>query len=159
MSRLKRFAWFIAGLTAVALVVTLGTENRAIAQAVRAALVRNQDEPGRNPYFETRGDSVCASGACSLTFSAVPAGQRLVVTFVSTGYSSFAPPPSFVILETPNKHVQWFQTFQTDSTSSYMSSPVVAYYEAGETPVLLCGVAGGSSGLSGTLSGYYISLP
>jgi hypothetical protein len=83
----------------------------------------------------------------------------LVVTFVSSGYSSFAPPPSFVVLETPSKHVQWFQTFATDSTSSYMSSPVVAYYEAGETPVLLCGVAGGTTGLSGTLSGYYINLP
>lgn len=158
MNALKRFLWIPAGFAAL-LLVTIGTESRAIAQAVRAALVRNQDEPGRSPYFETRGDSVCVSGACTLTFSPVPVGQRLVLTFLSTGYSSFAPPPSIVILETPNKHAQWFQTFKTDSTSSYMSSPVVAYYEAGDTPVLLCGVAGGSSGLSGTLSGYYITLP
>ena len=159
MKRLKRCMWIAAGLAALSMVIALGTETRAIAQAVRAALVRNQDEPGRNPYFETRGDSVCVSGACTLTFSPVPAGQRLVLTFLSTGYSSFAPPPRFIVLETPNKHVQWFQTFMTDSASSYMSSPVVAYYEAGETPVLLCGVAGGTTGLSGTLSGYYISLP
>ncbi len=159
MNSLKRLVWFAAGLAAISIVITLATESRAIAQVVRAALVRNQDEPGRNPYFETRGDSICVSGACNLTFSPVPAGQRLVVTFVSTGYSAFAPPPPFVILETPSKHVQWFQTFATDSTSSYMSSPVVAYYDAGETPVLLCSAAGGTTGLSGTLSGYYINLP
>ena len=159
MNSLKRLVWFAAGLAATSIVVTLATESRAIAQAVRAARVRNQDEPGRNPYFETRGDSTCVSGACTLTFSPVPSGQRLVVTFVSSGYSSFSPPPSFVVLETPSKHVQWFQTFATDSTSSYMSSPVVAYYEAGETPVLLCGAVGGAAGLSGTLSGYNINLP
>ncbi len=156
MNRLKRFAWFIAGLTAVALVVTLGTESRAIAQAVRAALVRNQDEPGRNPYFETR-DVLCTS-VCLATFSPVPAGQRLVVTFVSAECCQYGTPPKVVLLAKPNTEAQGFQTFAADEITAYASSPVIAYFEAGETPVLF-GYSSGGGNLVGTLSGYYISLP
>jgi hypothetical protein len=58
MNKLKRLIYFVAGFAAVSLAITLGTETHAIAQAIRAALVRNQDEPGRNPYFETK-DVIC----------------------------------------------------------------------------------------------------
>lgn len=114
MNRLKRFAWFAAGLTALALVVTLGTESRAIAQAVRAALVRNPDEPGRNPYFETRY-VLCTSEVCESTFSPVPAGQRLVVTFVSAECCQYGPPPKVVLLAKPNTEAQGFKCLRPTS--------------------------------------------
>ncbi len=145
MNRLKRFAWLVAGLTAVALLVTLGTERRAIAQAVRAALVENIDEPARNPYSETAS---CDSYGCTATFSPVPAGKRLVVTFVNGELGSFgalvlgghaaAGPRGFPII------------------AGFVNSPTVAYYEAGERPNVN---GAGSSFIRATLSGYYVTLP
>lgn len=88
---MKRFWWFGAGLAALAVFISLATQGRAIAQVVRAALVRNQDKPGRNQYFETRS-ALCVNGGCGIVFSPVPAGQRLVVTFVSAECCEFGPP-------------------------------------------------------------------
>jgi hypothetical protein len=101
MNRLKRLIWFAAGFAAVSLAFTLGTETRAIAQAVRAALVRNQDEPGRNPYFESR-DVNCTAQGCVAGFSAVPAGQRLVLTFISAQCCEFGTLPQSMRLITPD---------------------------------------------------------
>lgn len=156
---MKRFLWFGAGLGALAIVLTLATQSRAIAQAVRAALVRNQDEPGRNPYFETH-DALCVNGGCELVFSPVPAGQRLVLTFVSAQCCEFGPPPRIVSLIKPMKEGQGFPMFPGDDITSYASSPVVAYFEAGETPVMFTSLSStGGGDLEGTLSGYFVSLP
>ncbi len=52
----------------------------AIAQAVRAALIQNTDEPGRIPY---EAESACSGvGYCFADFPAVPANKRLVITRV-----------------------------------------------------------------------------
>jgi hypothetical protein len=56
-----------------------------------------------------------------------------------------------------NKHQQVFTMTQFDSIDSTVSSPVVAYFEAGETPIVTTPAPGGD--LAATLSGYYISLP
>ena len=150
MRRIKRLAWFVAGLTAVALVVTLATESRAIAQVVRAALVRNQDEPGRNPYSQNAG---CFGKNCSLTFPPVPAGQRLVVTFVN----AVAEGSDGGILQLGG-HGQDYRYLTTpNATAAVVNSPVLAYYDAGETPTLTCICE--STVLGSTLSGYFVSLP
>ncbi len=47
MNKLNRLTYFAAVLITLALC----TESRAIAQMPRAVLMRNQDAPGRNPYF------------------------------------------------------------------------------------------------------------
>jgi hypothetical protein len=65
---MKRFVRFGAGLAIGAGIITLGGEGHAIAQLVRTAPVRNQDEPGRNPYFDdfrssTFSGTTCPSGA------------------------------------------------------------------------------------------------
>jgi hypothetical protein len=152
MERLKRFVWIAAGFAAVALLLTLGTETRAIAQAVRAALVRNQDEPGRNPYSQTVG---CFSSGCSVTFPPVPAGQRLVVTFFNGAL--FAEEGLGLFL---GGHGQDFRILPTtlSSFADVANSPVVVYYEAGETPTVGCDGCN-DRGISATLSGYYITLP
>src|SRR5689334_22102515 len=62
----------------------------AIAQGVRAMLVRDADEPGRNAFQDSRvifgGPSGLASNA--VTFNAVPPGKRLIITHVSILVSS-----------------------------------------------------------------------
>ncbi|HEX5227463.1 MAG TPA: hypothetical protein VFW44_07115 [Bryobacteraceae bacterium] len=155
---MKRFLWFGAVLAGLAVVITLGTESRAIAQVVRAALVRNQDEPGRNPYFESK-HTVCSSQGCVIVFSPVPAGQRLVLTFVSAECCEYGPPPKIVQLIKPNVESQGFPMIASDDITAYTSSPVVAYFEAGETPAMAAFPPDGGGGLEGTLSGYFVSLP
>jgi len=56
--------------------------------------VQNRDEPGRNPYQESAG-TVCTAvpAQCVADFPVVPAGHRLVVTFVS---AFIQPPPAGV---------------------------------------------------------------
>ncbi len=152
MNRIRRFLWFAAGLAAVALVVTLGTESRAIAQAVRAALVQNVDEPGRNPYSENGG---CFGTGCNATFSPVPAGKRLVVTFVNGGFGDNNT--IFAVLAGHGADVRIFATTPVGAVSVF-NVPTAAYYDAGEKPILGCEGCSASFA-SGTLSGYYVNLP
>ena len=151
MNRIKNIVWFAAGLAAVATVITIGTETRALAQAVRAALVRNQDEPGRNPYSQ---NASCFSSGCSLTFPPVPAGQRLVVTFVNAGIAGGGGNPLFLAGHGADQRL----FAPTDSTIGVVNTPTLVYYDAGETPTLGCD---GCSDfvLESTLSGYFITLP
>ena len=149
MNTIKRFVWFAAGLAAVATVITVGTERRAIAQVVRAALVRNQDEPGRNPYSQ----NAACFGSCILTFPPVPAGERLVVTFVNAALDDGGGSP--LMLGGHGQDARYFGT--TNSTIFVVNAPVVAYYDAGETPTLTCSCS--SLVLESTLSGYYVALP
>ena len=57
------------------------TVRRAVAQTIRAALVKNADEPGRAPYqvFLHAG----AGGYTAFVMSTVPANKRVVITNVS----------------------------------------------------------------------------
>src|SRR5947207_15636412 len=76
-------------LAAMALLSVVGAfyAAPAIAQTVRAALVKNLDEPGRNPYMHTSYAS-CTSlytQTCQVFLPAPPAGKRLVVQYVSAG--------------------------------------------------------------------------
>jgi len=72
----------VAGLAALTAVGSY-TAKPLLAQ-IKAALVENIDEPGRNPYSSTvavnPGKCGVSSTGCVLFFVAVPAGKRLVVT-------------------------------------------------------------------------------
>ncbi len=151
MNRMRRFLWFAAGLAAVAMVVTIGTERRAIAQVVRAALVRNQDEPGRNPYSQNAG---CFGSGCSVSFPPVPAGQRLVVTFVNALVGDNNGP---VLLLGGHGQDNRYLVTASNGAISVVNSPVLAYYDAGETPTLACECS--DPLLVSTLSGYFVALP
>lgn len=151
MNRMRRFIGLGAALALVALVIMLGTESGAIAQVVRAALVRNQDEPGRNPYSQNAG---CFGRGCSLTFSPVPAGQRLVVTFVNAVVEGSNGTP--LVLGGHALDTRYLAT--TNDMISVVNSPVLAYYDAGETPTLTS-AASENTLLGSTLSGYFIALP
>lgn len=152
MNKIRRFVWFGAVLTAVAVVITLGTESRAIAQAVRAALVRNQDEPGRNPYSQ---NAECSGSGCSVTFSPVPAGQRLVVTFLNGAVA--ADPGTALFLGGHSHEIRLLPTVHS-SGLEVANSPVVVFYDAGEAPTVGCNGCNDSA-LLATLSGYFVALP
>jgi hypothetical protein len=150
MQRWKHLTRIGLALAVLAAVITIVTERQAVAQAIRAALVRNQDEPGRNPYSQF---AECASNGCSLTFSPVPPGERLVVTFVSGAIVNANGSP--IAFAGHGQDVRFLAT--QESTVTIVNSPTVAYYEAGETPTLNCFCS--NSVLEATLSGYYITLP
>ncbi len=74
MLRPKQFALMAPAVPAVAVMVSLMAEGRAIASAVRAALVQIVDEPAPKSYSESAG---CNSYGCTAVFSRVPAGTAL----------------------------------------------------------------------------------
>jgi hypothetical protein len=151
MERLNRFVRIGAVLGALALLILLATEGRAIAQAVRAALVENVDEPGRNPYSE---NATCSGVGCAVGFSPVPTGKRLVVTFVN----GIVEGNNTSVAELGG-HGAYFRIFTTtpEGTAGLFNAPTTAYYDPGEQPVLSCFCNG--SFTSATLSGYYVTLP
>lgn len=151
MERLNRFVMVGAVLGALALLITLATEGRVLAQAVRAALVENVDEPGRNPYSENTG---CFAKGCNAIFSAVPAGKRLVVTFVNAEIENG---PGFMALTGHGTDVRIFTTTSA-SVFDVLNAPTWTYFDAGERPSLGCDGCN-SSFAGGTLSGYYVNLP
>jgi hypothetical protein len=71
MNRFKNYVLMAAGFAVLVMTVGVFTAGHAIAQAVRAALVQNRDEPGRQPFTLT---SYPNDGSWP-----VPAGKRYVV--------------------------------------------------------------------------------
>ncbi|MCC6345057.1 MAG: hypothetical protein IT166_22850 [Bryobacterales bacterium] len=88
---MKRFATL--GLAALGVLFIAGLAGnfsgpRAIAQTViRAALVKNIDEPGRSPYVSEIVSSTCSGDKtpvyCTFYFNFVPGGKRLVIEQIS----------------------------------------------------------------------------
>ena len=151
MEKLMRIFKLTAMLASAVVLVTLATERKAIAQAVRAALVRNQDEPGRNPYSEQGG---CFGSGCVAKLSPVPAGQRLVLTNLNIGMETSNGCPVYV-----GGHGAEAWVYPTTQVGAFQFADlhVNVYYEAGEQPTLTDACTG--TLISATASGYYISLP
>jgi hypothetical protein len=129
---------------------------------VRAALIKNIDERGRNPYMQFGEIGCVNSGLCDLTFPPVPTGKRLVVEHVS---GNFNPNPGVgingIFLITAGFGVFSFPASSIASPELVaVNQPVLAYYEAGQTPLVR--VAWSSSSNPGAftaiLSGYLVDL-
>ena len=112
---------------------------------VRAALVQNVDDPGRIPYqasvLGTTGAN-CSIIGCTFAFAPVPAGHRLVVQHVSmfiqpnansvpAGVSLTAKTASSAFLV----NVVFHATVQAADNDIRFDQPVMAYFDAGETPL------------------------
>lgn len=161
-------------LTAVACVMVLTTLGLWAAPqliaAVKAALVQNIDEPGRNA-FQQGGFSFCPGAkTCDVLFTAVPAGKRLVITNISGLMVSFSGPGRHLAILNRGHNAQVFlptvyqgtlggaDTYDFDRT-------VLTYYEAGESPVItLIADSTFSNDFPNTqeectIFGYYINLP
>ena len=149
---------------------------------IKAALVENIDEPGRNPFHANRSFTSnlpspgleCVNNNCTITYGAVPSGKRLVITNV-TG-SLFVDTPGSVV------SVSLYDSNSNDALASTLipASPagtvyssniigvnaaVLAYFDAGNEPTVVVSTTTSISqaGFVGTsqiaLSGYYINLP
>lgn len=125
--------------------------DRAMAQ-LRAALVKNVDEPGRMPYQQLVGFIVevgvnCINAQhCIVSFNPVPAGKRLVIEHMSmlVWVQNGGQPVNTAFGDTftigSGLDVAILQPAFTPGfgisgqTSWSLDRPVRVYYEAGQTP-------------------------
>lgn len=182
MTRLTRIA--VGAVAALAILATFGTIGipKAIAQ-IRAALVKNVDEPGRAPFQFHQSAYVGVSSPCGLNFCdfrlpAVPAGKRLVITNIAlrvglpaTGVTVGAPyiytwdsASSSVIARL---HLQYVEPYPVDNLDSNarvaaFNQTVLYFVEAGQHPTILIHSANGNLNASAIhecqVTGYFVDL-
>ncbi len=161
-------------------VITLGTFGHFFAKPllaqVRAALVQNVDEPGRNPYQETHafnfiGTGSCGVTICSVSFAPVPAGYRLVITSVSGRLEPSNATLQYLSL-TPSRNslaevevfvpaqVQGITNPSNGITTYIFNAQVQLYAEASEIPTFNVAVSQYPNAYDNevTLTGYYVKL-
>jgi hypothetical protein len=109
---------------------------------VRAALIKNLDERGRNPYSPTLVCVAIQGGGCEADFPTVPAGMRLVVEYVDLSVQGDSP-----------------ATVGAAITSA-VSQAILAYCEAGASVQIRAFELSGNPPLGGvvTISGYLVNL-
>jgi hypothetical protein len=140
----------------------------AIAQAVRAAVVKNIDEKGRIPYqaqINCTGYSVCNVG-----LSPVPAHSRLVVEHI--GLQAVVDTGSQVmftalgaesgVFNQLSSYDMLLATFQGEAfgyDTYIVSGPALTYFEAGQTPGVIFELSLGiTTRITGQISGYLVDL-
>ncbi len=112
---------------------------------VKAALVRNIDEPARVPYFFSAEPAFLTLNVCFLSGSVVPAGKRLRVTRLAgafflqdaalTGYTyglHVSSGGTFPVLIFPG--IPFQNSFYGNTVS--FNQEIDYYFEAGQRPVL-----------------------
>lgn len=160
MNRTKAIAALAAMVSTIAIVTTPALANAQ-------TLIRNVDEPGRNPYQQTGSISSCTNGSCAFNFPFVPAGKRLVIQSVSIGFRTTAYPSyKQAVLNTLYDNVVHYLPIEYqggNSSNGYLfivNQTVQRYYDAGQQPRLDLFVLGSYQGTqSFTISGYLINLP
>lgn len=178
----------LGGALGAAAAVGLCAAGLAAAQT-RPALVRNVDEPGRNPYqsFISFNEAAPSSDnsyfcqhspdppVCFLQFPAVPAGKRLVIENL-TGVINVAVPsfPCSVNIQTTVPSFANLVTIPTQLLAGDLGSvnasvfqyganaSLKLYLEPGATPrvqVSVCDQPGSLRNGRITISGYLVDLP
>jgi hypothetical protein len=156
----------ITAIFVFAFAVVLHHYEKPVMAQVRAALVQNIDEPGRSPFTLT---IECAgsqnSGFCSGTSStAVPANKRFVAQYMN-GTVSISNGGLFAdgFLFVNNGSTLYLDEHLVGNAGGFstytINMPVVAYFEAGQTPSgEIFGTAGNAPNAVVTLTGYLIDL-
>jgi hypothetical protein len=111
----------------------------------------------QNPY-QTQGsvsDSSTCAPQCTISFPAVPAGKRLVITNVSAQLGA-----SIDILVIEGNGAAFFVP-KPYPTASYLATPVTVYFEPGSTPTARFFVQDATqhTSLIVTYVGYYVPIP
>jgi len=140
-----------------------------LAHAQKPALTQNIDEKGRVPYqagtnvncvLNHDGPQICAIG-----FPVVPAGYRLVITYVSATFDEGVSAPSATVNLTGGALLPGSTTSLATGPvfvatlvggSFVLSSPVTYYVEPGGNAALT--VQNYSSFATGFISGYLVAL-
>ena len=139
---MTRLGLAVLAIVVVGAVVSL-TAPSVVAQ-LRAALVKDVDEPGRSPYFSViQGAGDCSPASlCHFAFDPVPANKRLVITNVDGLF--FREPGLIAIVSGVigctnclNKALVNVPTtaFNVGGNTAWsFNEEVFVTYEAGETP-------------------------
>lgn len=159
----------LLGAAALALLSALGHFGaKPLLAQIRAAWVKNIDEPGRSPY-QSSSLGTSKYTTCDVAFSPVPAGKRLVVESLSVladipvatnvGLGQFITANDSDGILRFVASLSYFN-FSSAGSTVWISNPkVTAYIESGLRPVATLAVDGGKSCyLQGVLSGYLIDL-
>ena len=166
VAALKTYGLMAGGFALVGVVVGAFTAGPAIAQAVRAALVSNVDDPGRVPYQVGINDPVAfldCSSVCVTEAPQVPAGKRLVITNVSGVLLTGLPSGSVIlpsVLGSGNTPIYLGVVFSgTKNGSNWFTfnQPIRLFFDAGSIPKVGVTLGASTSGASFfTLSGYML---
>lgn len=165
MNRLRNYILMAAGFAVLVIVVGVFSAGPAIAQAARAALVSNVDDPGRIPYMVTE---ICGfTGVdqhCIINTPAVPAGKRLVVTHVSGQLIENLPGGAYIELTISNpRHGSVYLPVTYMGTGFHnffvFDQPELIFGDAGEVLTLRVEMGGNpdvASSVTYTVSGYML---
>jgi hypothetical protein len=143
MNRFKNYVLMAAGFAVLAMVVGVFSVGPAIAQAVRAALVSNVDDPGRIPYHSSQLCGFSGSRFCVANFPVVPAGKRLVITHVS-GFVVEAGLPGGSLIRPQIDDTYILVTFTGDeggSSNFVFEQSALLFYDTGLSPHALITVS------------------
>ena len=151
---------------ALALIAVLGKfYAKPLVAQVRAALVKNIDEPTRSPY---QVPVACAGSACDfVALTPVPAHSRLVIEHVSLDVNTGFPIISVSLGQMAQGRFgpiagppQTFLPFTAvlEGHDFYINQTVQAYFEAGITPALAVIVNNDGGVVVGTVSGHIVDL-
>jgi hypothetical protein len=144
-------------LTLLAVLAALTPSAATPAYAQKPALTQNVDEQGRVPFHQVRALNAYGSqpldcinsptqSECRVTFDAVPAGHRLVITYVSVAYYAVSPSleSTYFNLSAPvttggtgeiERNIVQFPSATPDSRGyCAWSQPTLLYVEAGFIP-------------------------
>lgn len=135
--------------------------------AITAALVKNIDERGRNPYNVEVQCFITNNSICYNTAAPVPPNMRLVVEHINASIDApTANPLSHVdfsgngTIDILDMHVGGFDT--TGNNIYIENQPLLTYFEAGQTPLFDIQLTGSSPALfisaSFRITGYLVNL-
>lgn len=142
MNRFRNYVLMAAGFVVALLAVGSFTAGPAIAQALRAALVSNADDPGRIPYA---GNVDChfpaGSSVCDGSLAPVPAGKRLVITHVAGLLQENLPGGTLILLEVSggvatSRPLATYQGSFGAVNYFVFYQPVLLFYDAVQTPIV-----------------------
>jgi hypothetical protein len=164
MNRLRNYVLMAAGLAVLVMVVGVFSAGPAIAQAVRAALVSNVDDPGRIPYQILGSCFFSGTTECHSNLPQVPARMRLVITQVSGYVQENLPGGTFIapVLSGGRGRIQIPVLFEGSASGlNYFSFNQVdtMFVDAGQNPMVaffLGAIPSQNSGVEFTLTGYML---
>jgi hypothetical protein len=122
----------------------------AIAAAVKAALIKNVDEPGRAPF---QFGGACTGDPCIINLPAVPANQRLVIKYVS--FFIQATGPAYVQIAVGG-NLAYLGGVSSGPNASLVSQQLTVFADGGSGPQVI--VHGSSGTAVGNVVGYLVDL-
>lgn len=160
MERFKNYVWMAAGFVILAAAISAFVPGSALAQIVKAALVKNVDEHGRSPYTARIHCETNGTNSCSAETDPVPAGKRLVIEHINAGaqitgkilfYKVFVNGLDYNFAPTLNGNDGVLNNYA-------LNEPALIYLEAGQKALVLCNTSAIGVNNSAFLTGYLIDL-